>query len=317
MKKSTASLSATLLDSEDLARLARPRTGRVLLDIGRHWVLIVSSWAAVAYEPSFALICLALVVIGTQANALLVIAHDGMHRRIAEPVSLNDLIVDWCILGAVGAVNRLNRTNHIEHHKELATPADPDRPNYVHSTRPDRLHFLLFFTGTLSLFRQARNIFRGVSSGQTPLDRRYRVRDVLVICIWQAALIGGLTWFVGWWAYPILWLLPLYVFYFITDMARVFAEHSELAPDDAADRGGRLVTFYSNPVERLVMSPHNMNLHSAHHLWPSIPYFNLPEADRLLREKIAGRQTGLKWRDSYLGYFVDYFRAMPNFSARD
>jgi fatty acid desaturase len=32
-----------------------------------------------------------------------------------------------------------------------------------------------------------------------------------------------------------------------------------------------------------------MNLHLAHHVWPSIPFYNLPEADRALTR--AGRHV--------------------------
>ena len=52
-----------------------------------------------------------------------------------------------------------------------------------------------------------------------------------------------------------------------------------------------------------------MNYHTAHHLWTSIPYYNLHRADRIIRER--NTSADLIWRRSYLGTILDYFRALP------
>jgi fatty acid desaturase len=70
-----------------------------------------------------------------------------------------------------------------------------------------------------------------------------------------------------------------------------------------------LITFLSNPVERVFLAPLNMNYHAAHHLWPSIPYYNLARADCEIRNLPAA--AGLEWRGSYTGYLLRYFRLLP------
>jgi fatty acid desaturase len=133
------------------------------------------------------------------------------------------------------------------------------------------------------------------------------VRDVLLIAIWQVSLIGGLTFLVAWWAYPVLWLGPVYLA-FVADNFRAFAEHSWPESDFKANRH-RLITYSSNPIERMFVSPCNMNCHAAHHLWPSIPYYNLPAADLEIRRE--GKAAGLEWRASYFGYLGQYCRLLP------
>ena len=59
------------------------------------------------------------------------------------------------------------------------------------------------------------------------------------------------------------------------------------------------------------MSPMNMNYHIGHHLWPSIPYYNLPIADRELRAIPAQKREGLNWRGTYAGYMWSYYVALP------
>ena len=138
-------------------------------------------------------------------------------------------------------------------------------------------------------------------------EMQYRLTDFFLIGLLQLAMIGGLTWTIGWWAWPVLWLFPIYVFAFLADNFRAFAEHSQLEPDELAD-DHRLISFSSNPVERFFVSPLNMNYHAAHHLWPSIPYYHLPTADREIRTQ---NPAGLEWRGAYLGFLWRYWVALP------
>jgi fatty acid desaturase len=100
----------------------------------------------------------------------------------------------------------------------------------------------------------------------------------------------------------------VYVFTFLADNFRSFLEHSHPEADDVAD-GHRLITFVSNPVERMFIAPMNMNYHAAHHLWVSIPYYNLPRADKMIRSMAAAES--LEWRGTYIGYLRRYLRSLP------
>jgi fatty acid desaturase len=58
-----------------------------------------------------------------------------------------------------------------------------------------------------------------------------------------------------------------------------------------------------------LLAPMNMNYHAAHHLWPSIPYYNLPVADREIRYRPEA--AGLEWRGSYFAYLLRYWLRLP------
>jgi fatty acid desaturase len=105
-----------------------------------------------------------------------------------------------------------------------------------------------------------------------------------------------------------MWLVPVYFFTYLGDSIRSFAEHSHPEADDLADEH-RLITDVSSPVERMFFAPMNMNVHAAHHLWVSIPYYNLPKADALMRAHPLARD--LEWRRSYVGYLIRYALALP------
>jgi fatty acid desaturase len=134
----------------------------------------------------------------------------------------------------------------------------------------------------------------------------YSLRDLFILIVWQAFLLGGLTLLIGWWAYFVLWLLPVYVFAVAADMVRVFAEHSTPADDKVGDETKRLISFTSNWLERQFFAPMGMNFHAVHHLWPAIPYCRLAEVDLLVVRRSSAASAGLVWRGSYLRYLFDY-----------
>jgi fatty acid desaturase len=314
-----------LLTPEQIRALSALRPGRVVADTIWCWLWIVGTWAAVATWTHWWLVALAVPVIGTRYYALFIIGHDGLHRRLFSNRARNDLFNDLCIIGPLGAVTRINNRNHLRHHQYLATADDPDRHRHACFNKSEIVEVIAFLTGISSVFTSIRNVFfptsgvkraapdgaevqgePGTALASTP--ERYTPRDVAILLGWQAALIGGLSWTIGWWAYPVLWLLPVFVFTYLGDNLRSFAEHSHPESDAKAD-AHRLVTYASNHVERLFVAPMNMNFHAAHHLWVSIPYYNLPQADRMMREHPGS--AALEWRRSYAGYLWRYLRAMP------
>jgi fatty acid desaturase len=103
----------------------------------------------------------------------------------------------------------------------------------------------------------------------------------------SAVLIAGLTLAFDWWGFIVLWLVPVYVFMYLGDLFRALLEHAHPESDAAADEH-RLTTFVSTRVERLLFAPMNINFHGAHHLWPSIPYYN----PAYRRSRDAGASAG-------------------------
>lgn len=299
-----------LLSPERVHTLSTLSPWRAVVDVAAAWLVIVAAWVLVAVHPTWWTVALAIPVIGTRYYALFIIGHDGLHRRVLPRQAANDLFTDLLVLGPIGAITRLNNRNHLAHHRHLATELDPDRHRHGCFNKATRRELALFLAGLSSVIQSLRNVFRADSGRDrnAGASAGYTLRDAAILGGWQLALVAGLTAAIGWWAYPVLWLLPVYVFTFLADNLRSFAEHSHPESDAKADRH-RLLTYDSHPLERLLLAPANMNLHAAHHLWPSIPYYNLPQADREIRNHPGA--AGLEWRGSYLAYLWRYYRALP------
>lgn len=301
-----APFRTTLLEREELSRLGKLRPQIPVCHTILHWAVIVAAWILAARMPVPAIVVPAILVIGVNFYGLYIIGHDGLHRRLFEGLRTNDFWNDVFILGSFGAITRLNRRNHMDHHQDTCLESDPDRHKYLHAGKEAIVPFVAFLSGLANLLPSVRNVFFGEGKVRTPRDG-YRIRDLLILVAWQGGLVLGLSWTIGWWAYPLLWMFPVYFFGYRADLTRVFCEHSVMGPDDQADNGLRLITYRSNWLEKLFFAPHNMNFHAAHHLWPGIPYYNLPETDRLMRSK-AGNDPRLVIRNSYLGFILQYLR---------
>ncbi|MBO6538855.1 MAG: fatty acid desaturase [Rhizobiaceae bacterium] len=307
--QSYAPYRTTLLTKEQVRELCELRPGIAVRDTIIAWIGILAGFAAVALVPTWWMVLIAIVLIGTRYYALTIIGHDGLHRRLFRSRDANDLWNDLLILGPICAITHINRTNHMDHHRETCLPGDPDRHKYIHDDKEDNFSYVMFLSGLQSLWPAFRNIFLKRKAPVPGAEStRYTLRDMAIILGWQAALIVGLTWAIGWWAYPVLWILPIYVFAYRADLVRVFCEHSMLMPDKRADETKRMITYTSHPLEKPFFAPHNMNYHTPHHLWPAIPYYNLPRADALIREYLAknGPDENLVWRRSYFGYILFY-----------
>ncbi len=336
---------STLLTPQRVKELSRLRPERMVFDTLACWAFIVAAWAAVGvwgpgvrgWSGGWWVVMLALPVIGARYYGLFILGHDGMHRRLFENRRLNDWWCDVFMLAPIGMVNHVNDRNHLAHHRHLATDRDPDLHKHACFNKTNRSEYLAFLTGLASVLEVAKNLFwkwkhEPIDDDQGPAAQAARdphtPRDLVVIGVWQAALIAGLTFVAaglprvwemdaanalgalarGWWGYPVLWLAPVYAFAYLPNLVRAFLEHAHAEDDDKADEH-RLITFLSNPLERLLMAPMNMNYHVVHHLWPSIPYYNLPGADREIRGKPEAE--GLIWRGSYARSLLNYWLALP------
>lgn len=297
-----------LISAAERAELSRPRPARVVTSIVLLWTQILGSWVIAFWLEAPIAVLAAAAFAGNRYYALFIIGHDGLHRRIHPDVSKNDLINDLFVLGPICAVTRVNRLNHMQHHQTLGLDCDPDRFKYQDRSKLSALELLLSFSGVPLVMRAAANVFMRrpfASAGARP---SYRRRDIAVIVSWQAALMLVLTSAFGWWGYLVMWLLPVGIFAIACDLLRVFCEHSLENEQDVSAPDQRLIMIRSSPFERIVFSPMNMNHHVAHHLWPSVPYFNLPRATRMLESRAGAAGLMITQRDGYCRYMLRCLR---------
>jgi len=282
---------SVLLSREELFELCRLSPVRPVLDSAWLWLQILTAWGVAAALHNWWICLAAAAFVGNRYYSLYIIGHDGLHRRLHERRAWNDLCNDLLVLGPLGVVTRLNRRNHMTHHVTLHCERDPDAYKYQARDRMTLLQYSWSLTGLPYVVNAVSNVFRKPPCA-TSGGERHTVRDVIIIVLWQALLIALLWTLFGWWGYFLMWWAPIYVFTFAADLTRVFCEHSVPGVDPVALHQ-RLVTFEANRLELALFAPMHMNHHAAHHLWPAIPYYNLPRATQQMRSHFARLPDGV------------------------
>lgn len=327
IEQSYAPWRQQLLTRDELQILSRPNFSLSARKAAEVWLQMICCWGVAAwlYGSGLMLSWLGIAVcsamVGNRYYALYILGHDGLHRRLHPNAKLNDWFNDILCIGPIGAVTHRNRSNHMRHHRYFATDLDPDGYKYESRSAMRAGSYLLSLTALPFVWRAVMNVYRGCGDGGDALRGKLEKltgRDLAIIVGWQVVLASSLMMVFGWWGYLVMWILPIYIFTFAADMVRVYCEHS-LEGDKSVgclpvheQWMPRCVTFMPGPLELVLFAPLNMNHHAAHHLWPGIPWYNLPLATKLLNERIqAAHPEGRKSvhsfhavRSSYMGWLL-------------
>ncbi|MEM7494522.1 MAG: fatty acid desaturase, partial [Pseudomonadota bacterium] len=93
----------------------------------------------------------------------------------------------------------------------------------------------------------------------------------------------GLTLLGYWWAFFVLWLLPMATWNQMITRLRNIAEHAVVPDHDDPMQHAR--TTRANLLERALIAPYWVNYHCEHHMFMHLPCYRLAGAHRLLAKK--------------------------------
>jgi fatty acid desaturase len=252
-------------------------------------IAILIGVAVWAWHPAVTLI--AMFLIATRQQACFVIAHDAAHYRLFGNRTLND-IVGRVTGGIVGISMPTYRVTHRLHHNHLYEKQDPDIP--LNAGYPRGRTYLLtklfkdlfgrtayatyrYFFGAPAINDETGNTSRPLN------DTSPRLRSAARADRWWVLgfhVVMPLTAFAGGFLieYLVLWVLPLLTFLQPVLRLRAICEHGAVS-----DFSSPLTAARTNTGPRWLMwlfFPHHVNFHIEHHMYPSIPFYNLPRAHR-------------------------------------
>lgn len=266
--------------SEHLA-LLRLTPWRPLLDIAMDWVLVVASvHAVVVLGPWFA--PAAIVIIANRQRALGNILHDAGHRNLCRNKHWNDLMARLLVAPLLFASLGGYRESHYRHHLALG----------VHAGDPDLLPVPLTWPKhwSTSFYRNLLcwTAWKGSLVGHLATPEVSLVARLFIVGWWMVALaalsaLAGNEFTV---TFVLLWLVArATVFHAITTF-REMCDHFGLRPSG-------ILSFTRDMVchgfWRVLIHPRNNGYHLTHHLLPAVPYYRLPQAQRLFQQMPAYR----------------------------
>ena len=291
----------------DDKRLRRGLPGAVIRELSvqddrKAWAALAELYGSIALLITVAVwawhplvVLPAMFLIATRQQACFVLAHDAAHYRLFENRTLND-IAGRITAGIVGISMPTYRVTHRLHHNHLYEKQDPDVP--LNAGYPRGRAYLLTKLFKDLFGRTALNTYRyffgapaiNDETGDTnrPLnDTSPRLRAAARADRWwvlgfhiampMAALAGGFLL-----EYLLLWFLPLITFLQPILRLRAICEHGAVN-----DLSSPLTAARTNRGPRWLMwlfFPFNVNFHIEHHMYPSIPFYNLAHAHREMVE---------------------------------
>jgi fatty acid desaturase len=204
----------------------------------------------------------------------------------------------------VGSPWHATRARHLAHHRFITTPEDPDLPLHDTSDKASRWALIRYFgLGLLGGYA----VLVLLNGAPPNVDRSQRIRDLRNLAITQLVLWGAAWFALGWWVYPLLWVLPLITLTTVCHLIRSFIEHAVLT-EERPEHDNLLISIASNRAERALLAPFNMNYHAEHHLYPAVPARRLPE----LRQALATTPEPPRLlRTAYFTALVRYARSLP------
>jgi fatty acid desaturase len=262
--------------AEDLKALTAIDPWRALRDVALDGaVIVLAAWIADMMGHPLTYL-LAVILIGVRFHALAILMHDATHYRLFQNRRWNDVageLLAWPLLLTLHGY----RTNHFAHHRDLNTDRDPDwarkKTDPFFALPQDRTGVtLLLLKGLCGLrfLTEARNVARAKQLRQVP--RRLKIcRAVFYTAVLAAAAY--------WQVWPLLlkyWIVPAMTTFTLVIYVRSLAEHhgGTMVYDGDMLSGSRHLdaTWW----EKWLLAPHNVHYHVDHHLYPSVPYYNLP-----------------------------------------
>lgn len=255
------------------------------------WALILASIVLCGrwWSPATYVFC--VIWIGGRQHALGVLMHEGSHYRIFRNKAVNDWVSDLFLAWPILITTASYRANHWEHHKHTNTERDPDcmrklfqmnRTDWEFPSTWGRLFFLFLKDLTaVSAFTMIKTVFF-VSAK----DADARKKSASPVPSWArlafySIVLGSAIAFGFWKPLLLLWFVPYLTTFNLFLHIRSIAEHFATENENPLNMTRTTVAAW---WEKLFF-PKNINYHIEHHLYPSVPFYRLPELHRLLMEQ--------------------------------
>jgi fatty acid desaturase len=281
------------LTEQQLVEVRRRSTWKGAALIAHAWTMILACIALVAWWPNPITYLLAVAIIGSRQLGLAILMHDGAHGCLSPDEKINLALSQWFCAYPVFAETRAYRRYHLQHHARTQQEDDPDlvlSAPFPITKLSYRRKFFRDITGQTAYQQRKAQLLNALGPAEWPLGQRaaHLWRQLGPQCLTNALLFAGLAVAGVWWAYPLLWLVPLLTWMMVITRIRNIAEHAVVPDSNDPLRNTR--TTRANFLERLFIAPYYVNYHLEHHLLFYVPCYNLPRVHRIVGEgPFAGR----------------------------
>ena len=222
---------------------------------------------------------------GVALHALGIVMHEAIHGNFFRHKTLDRWVafVHGIPILVSGAAYRVT---HLMHHHDTRGPRDPDE--FTNRIRNPRLLSLAFYGwAVLGMFIFLTHVPLTAWRYAGRDDRRVIAKEYAAIGIIVLGTVAG-SLYLG--SFDIVlhgWIVPLGVTFLIVNV-RGWSEHMLTEPGNPMTHTR---TITSNGAVSAAML--NLNYHVEHHLFPAVPWYNVPKIHPMLLDKYTKAGTPL------------------------
>lgn len=278
------------IDAATLKSFSKLNTPVTAFWMAVDWTVIIGAIAVSKWASNPFVYVLAAFVIAGRMHGFAVLVHEFAHYRFTANKKVSDWIGDiflaWPIFGTIDTY----RQNHLAHHRYTNTQDDPDWMIKLHTeeftfpqTRIKAIWNALGYLTLKSTIRDFKSAYSRIGGANT-YSMTYRV----LRGGYYAAAAALIIYFEAGTDFFLYWFLPYLTVFFFLLYTRSVAEHFGSMDYEEELGSSRHIDPYF--WERWFFCPHNVNYHLDHHLFPSVPFYNLPALHKKLLENPEYRQ---------------------------
>jgi len=245
-----------------------------------------SAWLYAANLPFYLLAAASL-------HGISLFTHEGVHGTLSPRLWWNRVLSIACALPVLQNYSAY-KVLHLKHHHHLGQEGDPD--HYANYTSWTWLEFAMHW-GRLLIGYPAYILMipiLGYRHG-TPSARRWIIFEAGLLAVLSAGAFLVVPW--PWLLHG--WLIPMVIINTLVNI-RGMSQHTFLEHQSDTVLGTR--SILTNRVTAFFMC--NENYHLEHHLYPGVPWYNLPRLHQVLRnDLLAG---GAPFISSYFAFVCEF-----------
>ena len=299
-----------MLKGDEVRPLTLPSSLRSLAAIVIDWFLIaLNFWLAVRF-PNPLIWCFCFIFAARQQLALAILMHDGAHRRLFRSSLWNDYICQFTCASPLFFSMYSYQRLHLKHHRDPLAPDDPDLSliggypislgSFLRKLARDAfgISYYKFIRYFIYVARKPRANPSGAVErdiGPRELTAQGSGTKIPMTMIFLSMIfMNGMLWaslhlIAQGWLFLFFWVLPAVTVLQVLLRIRGIAEHAGYQANPDQRMNARTVI---NPIQTFLFAPHNVHYHIEHHVYPAVPFYNLPKLhDLMMTRDLIPRQN--------------------------
>ena len=221
------------------------------------------------------------VFAGAALHGISLFTHEGVHGALSPRPGWNRAIAIACALPVLQNYSAY-KVLHLRHHADTGGGLDPD--HYANYSQRNRMLFFMHWARLLVGYPVYIVAIPLMALKQGRLtDRLWTTfESLLLLGIAMGIVLSPIPW--PWIVHG--WLLPMVCINTMVNI-RGMSQHTLLDEPIDSVRGTR--TILTHPIVAYFMC--NENYHLEHHLYPRVPWYNLPRLHRALRPGLEAERA--------------------------